>query len=285
MANLTTLETKKLERYFGMESGYFSNLSNNELELLVAEELNIEIYDEKYNFKSGSKANRIRAFWSLEDNAIVAKFLKAAIERDDFEKDNSYGYTGNTNETLKQECLDIIAKLQGSEPQPQPSSPFIDEKQTLKTDKPKMKNKVFIVHGHDELVKEKVARFVSQVGLDPIILHEQISGSKTIIEKIEHYADQVCYAIVLYTPCDRGAKANVTTPRFRARQNVVFEHGYFIGKLGREKVIALVKGDIEQPNDCSGVVYETIDSGDAWKMTLAKEMRGAGCSIDLNSIF
>jgi predicted nucleotide-binding protein len=147
-----------------------------------------------------------------------------------------------------------------------------------------MKKKVFIVHGQDELPKEKVARFVSQIGLEPIILHEQVSGSQTIIEKIEKYADQVCFAIVLYTPCDRGARASETTARYRARQNVVFEHGYFIAKLGRSKVTAVVKGNIEIPNDFSGVVYVPFDDGESWKLSLAREMKAAGCDIDLSAL-
>ena len=147
-----------------------------------------------------------------------------------------------------------------------------------------MKKKVFIVHGQDELPKEKVARFVSQIGLEPIILHEQVSGSQTIIEKIEKYADQVCFAIVLYTPCDRGARASETKARYRARQNVVFEHGYFIAKLGRSKVTAVVKGNIEIPNDFSGVVYVPFDDGETWKLSLAREMKAAGCDIDLSAL-
>ncbi|HHF2997933.1 TPA: TIR domain-containing protein [Vibrio diabolicus] len=284
MADLTTLEKKKLERYFGMESGYFSNFSNNSLELFVAEHLNIEIYDEKYNLGSGSKANRVRALWQLENNDVIAKFLTAVMEQDDFEKDNSYSYTGNTNETLKRECLEIIARLQGDTPQPQSSITEPPQAQAFNSSTPPMKKKVFIVHGHDELTKEKVARFISQVGLDPIILHEQVSRSQTIIEKIERYADQVCFAIVLYTPCDRGAKASERTPMFRARQNVVFEHGYFIAKLGRNKVTAIVKGNIELPNDFSGVVYVPFDESEAWKLSLAREMKGAGCEIDLAAL-
>ncbi|EJG0707052.1 nucleotide-binding protein [Vibrio parahaemolyticus] len=208
------------------------------------------------------------------------------MEQDDFEKDNSYSYTGNTNETLKQECLEIIARLQGTTPQPQPQNSITEPAQTqaFNWSTPTMKKKVFIVHGHDELTKEKVARFISQVGLEPIILHEQVSGSQTIIEKIERYADQVCFAIVLYTPCDRGAKASERTPMFRARQNVVFEHGYFIAKLGRSKVTAIVKGNIELPNDFSGVVYVPFDESEAWKLSLAREMKGAGCEIDLSAL-
>ena len=140
--------------------------------------------------------------------------------------------------------------------------------------------KVFIVHGHDELAKLTLARFIEQIGLNPIILHEQASSSKTIIEKIESYGD-VGYAVVLYTPCDVGSKAgDDISPR--ARQNVVFEHGYFIGRLGRDRVTALVKGNLETPNDIGGVVYIDLDDRGAWKMDVAKELKHAGYKIDLS---
>lgn len=145
-----------------------------------------------------------------------------------------------------------------------------------------LNNKVFIVHGHDDLAKVTLARFLEQVGLEPVILHEQASSSQTIIEKIESHSD-VGYAIVLYTPCDTGAKiGNDLVPR--ARQNVVFEHGYFIGKLGRSKVTALVKGNVETPNDISGVVYIDLDDRGAWKMDVAKELIKANFSIDFSNL-
>lgn len=88
-----------------------------------------------------------------------------------------------------------------------------------------------------------------------IILHEQASSGRTIIEKIEQFTD-VGFAVVLYTPDDIGnAKDNADDLQLRARQNVVFEHGFLIGKLGRDRVVALVDGAIELPNDISGVVY------------------------------
>ncbi|MEI7796423.1 MAG: nucleotide-binding protein [Methylococcaceae bacterium] len=144
------------------------------------------------------------------------------------------------------------------------------------------KTKIFIVHGKDELAKTEVARFVEQIGLKAIILHEQASGGKTIIEKIEANTD-VGFAIVLYTPCDEGNLAG-ENPKPRSRQNVVFEHGYLIGKLERKNVCALVKGDVEKPNDISGVVYTNYDDKGAWKMELAKELREAGYEIDMNKI-
>lgn len=144
--------------------------------------------------------------------------------------------------------------------------------------------KVFIVHGHDETAKIKTARFIEKLGLEAVILHEQVNGGKTIIEKIEEYSN-VGFGIILYTPCDIGGK-KVTNPTLkpRARQNVVFEHGYLMGKIGRGNVCALVKGDIEKPNDISGVVYINMDEGNAWCYAVAKELKKVGYDIDMNRI-
>ncbi|CAI9411109.1 hypothetical protein CCAJJPOJ_01698 [Lelliottia sp. T2.26D-8] len=147
------------------------------------------------------------------------------------------------------------------------------------------KRKVFIVHGRDNEAKQEVARFISDLGLEPIVLHEQASQGRTIIEKIERYTNDADFALVLYTACDhgRGAYETKVSPRNRARQNVVFEHGYLMAKLGRENVCALVKGDIETPNDISGVVYVSLDSSGGWKISVMTELKS--CGYDLRSIF
>lgn len=146
------------------------------------------------------------------------------------------------------------------------------------------KNEVFIVHGHDDLAKTKAARFVEKLGLKPIILHEQTSSGKTIIEKIEEYSN-VGFGIVLYTPCDKGCKSGEESKLLnRARQNVVFEHGYLIGKIGRQNVCALVKDEVEVPNDISGVVYVKMDADESWHLKIAKELRSSGYDIDLNRL-
>lgn len=141
---------------------------------------------------------------------------------------------------------------------------------------------VFIVHGHDEIAKLDMAKFIKNLGLEPIILHEQASSGKTIIEKIEAYSD-VGFAVVLYTPCDIGGKiSKEISLKSRARQNVVFEHGYLIGKLGRSRVSALVKGTVETPNDISGIVYINLDEQGEWKTELVKEINTAGYNINKN---
>lgn len=146
------------------------------------------------------------------------------------------------------------------------------------------KSKVFIVHGHDNGAKQEVARFIEKLGFEPIILHEQDSGQKTIIEKIEEYAGQAGFGIVLYTPCDVGGK-DETTLQARARQNVVFEHGYLIGLLGRGNVCPLVKGNIEKPGDIGGVVYTPMDENGSWHLPLAKELKRAGYIVDPSKLF
>lgn len=139
-------------------------------------------------------------------------------------------------------------------------------------------SQVFIVHGHDDIAKLEMAAFISGLGLQPIILHQQASSGRTIIEKIEYYSN-VGFGVVLYTPCDVGSKVGDLSGKYRARQNVVFEHGFLIGKLGRARVSALVKGDVETPNDISGVVYISMDQEGAWKQQLLLELRGAGYAV------
>ena len=145
-------------------------------------------------------------------------------------------------------------------------------------------NSVFIVHGHDEGLKQAVARYLEKIGLEPVILHEQINSGMTIIEKFEDFAKRAGFAVVLMTPDDYGyPKENEAAKKARPRQNVVLELGYFVAKLGRSKTLVLTRGDLELPSDFSGVVYESVDNGDGWKMRLAQELKSAGFKIDLNN--
>lgn len=157
-------------------------------------------------------------------------------------------------------------------------TPFV----TLASNVARNKRKVFIVHGRDDLARVEVSRFIEGLGLEAIILHEQANSGMTIIEKIERYSNDADFAIVLYTPCDqgRGHHEPDAAPKDRARQNVVFEHGYLMAKLGRENVCALVKGEIETPNDISGVAYVPHDQHGAWKMKMVTELRACGYSVD-----
>lgn len=143
---------------------------------------------------------------------------------------------------------------------------------------------IFIVHGQDSEAKEVVARFIERLGLSAIILHEQASSGKTIIEKIEKYSD-VDFAVILLTPDDEVVSYDKKSkPQMRARQNVIFELGFFIAKLGRQNVCALYKKDVEIPSDYYGVLYIPMDSNGAWRAQLASEMKAARLPIDMNKI-
>lgn len=149
---------------------------------------------------------------------------------------------------------------------------------------PKVGRRVFIVHGRDEEAKQSVARCLEKLELDVIILHEQPNQGRTIIEKFENYAD-VGFVVVLLTPDDVGAaKDDTDNLRPRARQNVIFELGFFIGKLERQRVCALHKGDVEIPSDFAGVLWVPMDPGGAWRFTLGREMKAAELDVDLNKL-
>ena len=142
-------------------------------------------------------------------------------------------------------------------------------------------NKVFIVHGHDGELKEKVARRLEQQGIEAIILSEQVNRGRTIIEKLEAYSD-VNVAIILFTQDDLGvAKEEKGNEKYRARQNVVFEAGYFMGYLGRENIIMIADENVEIPGDLSGMVYTTRDS---WEFEMLKELNAAGMKVNMNKL-
>lgn len=146
-------------------------------------------------------------------------------------------------------------------------------------------SKVFIVHGHNHGVKEAVARFLERLGLDPVILHEKPNAGRTIIEKFSDYAD-VQFAVVLLTADDEGrVRGSSGDPALRARQNVVLELGYFLGKLGRARVCALYEAGVEIPSDYQGVLFVELDKSDRWRFDLVRELRGAGFEVDANRIF
>lgn len=154
----------------------------------------------------------------------------------------------------------------------------IQEKNIPKIDK----SKIFIVHGHDDGLVAKVQLFLKKIGLEGIVLHEQANLGKVILEKLEHYTN-VGFAIVLYTPCDLGKAKADGELKARARQNVVFEHGYLMGKLGRENVAFIVDGKIETPGDISGAVYSSTSNH--WQFDIVKELKAVGYEVSADNLF
>ncbi len=153
---------------------------------------------------------------------------------------------------------------------------------------PSLSNKVFIVHGHDQGIKTDVERFIHEIGLTPVVLHREVDQGATIIEKFEKHSD-VGYAFVLLTPDEvsftidqENIEDDKRKKEYRARPNVIFEFGYFVGKLGRNRVCCLYKGDVEIPSDLSGLVYKKInDSIDSQTYSIIRELKAAGYNINM----
>jgi predicted nucleotide-binding protein len=312
---LDKVEQKIVEQYFDMRTGYVLHHSNRTFADFF-EQFDIDIYNDRYCDIGDSKAKRLRSFFNQHDDDIIGKVILALIEDNDTKRDVN---THSENNELRQSCIDIASRLINSKATAVPSQhrPFVNPFKSQQAraineifsaaiptkplfvassctpSKPKysqtapsmttpsIPEKIFIVHGHDEHLLIETENLLRKLSLDPIVLRDQHSGGKTIIEKLEIHGD-VRYAIILYTACDEGRKIGTSEVNPRARQNVVFEHGYFIGRLGRENVAAVVKGTVEIQGDISGVVYHQYQSG--WQLELAKEMKRSGLNVDLNHL-
>jgi len=143
---------------------------------------------------------------------------------------------------------------------------------------------IFVVHGHDRaLLHETVRTLEKASSREVVVLHEQPNAGRTILEKFESHAATASYAVVLLTGDDvGGATGESTSPR--GRQNVIFELGFFFGKLGRERVAVLLGPGVEQPSDISGLIYIEIDAAGAWKYELGRELQSAGIDVALDRI-
>ncbi len=149
-----------------------------------------------------------------------------------------------------------------------------------------LSNKVFIVHGHDEKAKHELEIFLTELGLEPIVLHRQADEGKTVIEKFEKHSD-VGYAFILLTPDDVSYLSSESDLpeserkiEFRARPNVIFEFGYFVGKLGRSRVCCLHTGSVTLPSDVNGLVYKPFSNSiEESGYSIIKELKAAGYHI------
>lgn len=153
---------------------------------------------------------------------------------------------------------------------------------------PMLSNKVFIVHGHDQGLKTDVERFMHEIGLTPVVLHREADEGATIIEKFEKHSD-VGYAFILLTPDEisytidqEKLEESERKIEYRARPNVIFEFGYFVGRLGRNKVCCLYKGNVTIPSDLDGLIYKKIDSSiDSQAYAIIKELKAVGYKINV----
>lgn len=147
--------------------------------------------------------------------------------------------------------------------------------------------RVFIVHGRDDARKYELESYLQKLTDDaPIILHQQPNGGQVLIEKFENSAASVGFAVVLLTADDQGRPAALQPQddQPRARQNVVFEMGFFIGLVGRAHVAVLYEEGVELPSDINGLLYIPLDTAGAWKGKLASELDHAGIPVDWTAL-
>ncbi|MFH1683492.1 MAG: nucleotide-binding protein [Candidatus Margulisiibacteriota bacterium] len=221
---------------------------------------------------------RIRITETEKDSS----FLLSIIERER-QRSSVVVFGGPSDEwEVAHKGKDITDELIKGPPGYKKIEKTIEAKKSMKSDK------IFVVHGHDQLLKNDIEIFIQNIGLEPIVLHRQPDEGFTIIEKLEKHTD-VGYAFVLLTPDDIGFPVSELQKdekerkiEYRARQNVIFEFGYLIGKLGRNRVCCIYKENTNLPTDISGLLYKkVISSIDDVGYSLIKELKAAGYEIKL----
>ncbi|WP_254613086.1 TIR domain-containing protein [Brevibacillus sp. HB1.2] len=189
-------------------------------------------------------------------------------------EDFHYSYTGKTiNENGYESLMNHIAILESMLPS---ISTTGQNTQSSSKSQGNDSKKVFVVHGRDRTALLETESLLRRIGLEPVVLHRMANNGMTLIEKFEKCSD-VKYAVVLLTPDDIGAlNEDYPNYRFRARQNVIFELGFFYGKLGRSKVCCIYKSNVELPSDINGVAYLPYNqSVEEIEMALLKELKAA----------
>lgn len=255
----------------------------------LTEGLDFEAWLEAGKATQGSMVGSAELEWppdAREELGMVVLLIDRSAEDPDFATDFAFTfyYTGNNYvDNLQNMTTQVIVPF---------SRDYIDHVKmktgVAEATVPPIRSepaarKVFVVHGHDEGARESIARFLEKLGFEAIVLFEQAGKGQTIIEKVETYSD-VGFAVVLLSPDDEGNVRGQSPPQPRARQNVILELGYFLGRLGRSRVLALKRGDLEIPSDFHGVEYQPFSSDGAWKQALGRELQAAGFDVDWNVV-
>ncbi|MCL2596228.1 MAG: nucleotide-binding protein [Paludibacter sp.] len=191
------------------------------------------------------------------------KIRNGALLQDVINADNSKT-VGNSNMTDELAEYHLLTN-------PDCKKHFVDLPFDIDEQLAKKREKIFIVHGHNDKAKIEIAQILKKYNIEPIILHEQPDKGRTIIEKLEQEAEGVSFAIILLT------KDDVMSDNYRARQNVMFEYGYFIAKLGKNRVLAIYDNPVEKASDLSGILYKEL-SGNL-ENEIYKELKAAGVKM------
>ena len=214
---------------------------------------------------------------SIIDNSLIRIHDWFEYETDEFRSDMMISISSLEG---------IYDRLELYEELPDRTQYDIGNKNVVKASPISFGNEVFIVHGRDDGAKDAVALFIRDLGFNEIILDRKPNSGLTIIEKFEDHASNAEFAIALLTPDDVGALKEEADNELksRARQNVILELGYFMGRLGRSKVCLLIKGKLENPSDLDGLLYVEMGDTEVWRMKVAKEMIQAGLPVDMNKL-
>ena len=234
--------------------------------------------------------------WDLKGSTLLRVAYSTSYHADRF--DNVFRYSMNVDlpeetkmDELRRNLNEKIQVLEDTLNQMKLLEVYQGEGQAeVKKEPPinKYSNEIFIVHGHDESSTLNLENLLYRLGLKPIVLWREADKGRTLIEKFEEHSD-AGYVFVLFTPDEVAYLTSEETKPDeqrkkvrRARPNVIFEMGFFFGRLGRKRVCCLVKGDIEKPSDIDGIVYKSFDKkpGDI-EGALIKELKAAGYNISL----
>ena len=141
------------------------------------------------------------------------------------------------------------------------------------------RRRVHIVYGKDQVMKREVAKTLEMLGFEPVILHEQPNQGRNLLGEFSEYSD-VVFVVVLLSPDEDST----TSPR--ASQDVILELGFFLGKLGKGKVLSFYKekSNFDLPVDITGAGYVKFDEEGTWKYKLAKALEKIGFRVELKKI-
>jgi len=250
----------------------------------IPEKIIISETQEKYET---GKSDTVLAAHALDDKDKKTMTEQPEfIPEKDIESETQQRYeTGKSDTVLAAYGLDDKDKKTMTE-QPEFISEKVIASETQEKYKPENRGTVFVVHGEDDEGKNAVATYIEKLGLKVVVLHEQRSAGKTIIEILDRNAAISDYAVVILTSDDSGvSKKNTEDTTLQTRLNVMLELGYFCGALGKKRVSVLTKAGVYFPGDFLGVESTLFDPGGNWQLSLARDMKSAGLSFDANRIF
>jgi predicted nucleotide-binding protein len=287
MAEFTYIEKQRLEKLFGMGSGYVWRFSDKTFREFVYGTTGRNIEDEKYKTSGTSKANRLRTFWAREPDKVVGKLLNEMLQ-----------LLGDDDPQLRetetyQQCMAIAQRLAGKSVSTQSSKKILSD--VPKTSS--VKRNVFVVYGRDVNAKRGIFQFLRAIGLNPIdFLRAVESTGKAapyIGEVLEAAFKQAQAVLVLMTPDDEvQLREDFRTSEDEAfesqltgqpRPNVIFEAGMALG-LFPDRTVLVELGKIRPISDLSGRHVVRLNNSSQARQTLAKRLEQAGCSVDLDGV-